>query len=178
MENILFVDDDRNILDSFERSFKKEGFQIFTALSGEEGLKVVHENEIALVVSDYSMPKMNGIEFLNRVKELSPSTIRIILTGCTDLKAAIEAINQGEVYRFINKPINKDELKLTINQSLAYRELCLKNKQLSTIVKQQSSVLSELEKKHPGITDIKETADGAIIIDEESIQDLSMDDFV
>ena len=123
--SILFVDDEQNILNSLVRLLRNEDYKVLTALSGTEGLKVIEENDISLVVSDYMMPGMTGVDFLIKVKEMSPDTIRIMLTGRADLEATINAINKGEVYRFINKPWDDDELLLMIKQSLENRDLAL-----------------------------------------------------
>ena len=95
---ILFVDDEENILSALVRLFRKEDYEIVTAISGMDGMKIIEEREIPLVISDHRMPGMTGVDFLAKVKEISPDTIRIMLTGYADLEAAIAAINKGEVY--------------------------------------------------------------------------------
>lgn len=114
METVLFVDDERNILNAFMRVFRMEGYNILTAGSGPEGLELAKGNRVALVVSDHRMPGMEGVEFLSKVKAVSPDTVRFMLTGYADLKAVMGAINKGEVYRYITKPWNDDELKAAV----------------------------------------------------------------
>lgn len=175
---ILFVDDEENILSSLVRLFRKEDYDLLTATSGADGIKIVESKDISLVISDHRMPGMTGVDFLAGVKDISPDTIRIMLTGYADLEAAISAINKGEVYRFISKPWNDDELKLTVRQSLDYRDLVLKNRNLTRTVKKQYDVLKGLEKEFPGISNVSRSEDGAIIIDEDSMEDFSIDEFM
>jgi len=103
-EKILFVDDEQNVLDSMRRQLRKR-FTIRTALSGEEGLRILREDgPFAVIVSDMRMPGMDGIELLKRVKDLYPETVRIMLTGNADQETAIEAVNSGQIFRFLTKP--------------------------------------------------------------------------
>ncbi|MBM2837739.1 MAG: response regulator receiver protein [Deltaproteobacteria bacterium] len=175
---ILFVDDEENILSSLVRLFRKENYDLLTATGGKDGLKIVESREISLVISDQMMPVMTGVDFLTRVKDISPDTIRIMLTGYADLEAAISAINKGEVYRFISKPWNDEELKLTVRQSLDYRDLVLKNRSLTRTVKKQYDVLKTLEKDYPGISTVSRSEDGAILIDEDALEDFSIDELL
>lgn len=175
---ILFVDDEENILSSLVRLFRKEDYDLLTATGGEDGLKIVESRDISLVISDHMMPVMTGVDFLTRVKDISPDTIRIMLTGYADLEAAISAINKGEVYRFISKPWNDEELKLTVRQSLDYRDLVLKNRSLTRTVKKQYEVLKGLEKDYPGISTVSRSEDGTIVIDEDDLDDFSIEEFL
>jgi serine phosphatase RsbU (regulator of sigma subunit) len=107
---VLFVDDDPIVLASFRRTLRKQ-FPVETVESGLEGLRAVRENgPFSVVVTDYCMPNMNGIEFLAQVRELAPETVRMLLTGSADLNAAIQAVNQGNIFRFLTKPCSGDEL--------------------------------------------------------------------
>ena len=111
MENrILFVDDDTNILDSYRRQLRKY-FHIETALGSESGLQAVkNDGGFAVIVSDLRMPGMDGNEFLSRVKDISPESVRIMLTGYADLQNAIKAINQGSIFRLLTKPCSNRDL--------------------------------------------------------------------
>jgi response regulator RpfG family c-di-GMP phosphodiesterase len=101
---ILFVDDDANLLDAIQRSLRKQ-FPIETAVGGAEGLrKIVNEGPFALIVADMQMPGMSGLEFLRRVQMEAPNAVRMMLTGNSDLKTAVDAVNDGRVFRFLNKP--------------------------------------------------------------------------
>ena len=107
-DRILFVDDEKGVLDGYERLLHKE-FYVSVASSGQEGLAAIEEHgPFSVVISDMRMPGMNGAEFLSQVKQRAPDTIRMLLTGYTDLKAAIDAVNEGNIFRFLTKPSSKE----------------------------------------------------------------------
>lgn len=107
---VLLVDDDPNILAAFQRQLRKKA-DIQTALSGAAGLEILKSGDpFAVVVTDYCMPEMNGIEFLSQVRRISPDSVRMLLTGSADLAAAIQAVNQGNIFRFLTKPCASEEL--------------------------------------------------------------------
>ncbi len=107
-EKILLVDDDSNVLDGYRRSLRGE-FLLETALGGEEALNLATVNgPYAVVISDMRMPRMDGIQLLSRIKALSPDTIRVMLTGNADTETAVNAINEGSIFRFLNKPCSKE----------------------------------------------------------------------
>lgn len=175
---LMFVDDEVNILNSLVRLFRNENYRILTATGGEEGLAMLEENDISLIISDYKMPQMTGVEFLARAKEASPDTVRIMLTGYADLEASIDAINKGEVYRFITKPWKDEEIKVMVSQCLEYRDLKLANRSLTKTVKKQAQVLKKLEDHYPGIADVNRSEDGSILIDENSLDDLALEEIL
>jgi len=113
---ILYVDDEVNNLISFNASFRRE-YKILTASGGEEGLQVLNENEVHLVMSDQRMPEMTGVEFLEKVVKQYPETIRMIITGFSDIDAVIGAINKGGVNRYITKPWDEREMRITIENA-------------------------------------------------------------
>lgn len=130
---ILCVDDEKNILRALERLFMDDDYEIITATNGDEALAVLdaQKGEVQLVVSDYRMPGMDGVEFLKQVNERWPSTIRIVLSGYADTASVVDAINEGQIYKFIAKPWNDDELKSTIAKALEVFFLRKKNDRLS-----------------------------------------------
>jgi two-component system, NtrC family, sensor kinase len=112
---ILFIDDEVNILRALERVFLDEDYEILTAGSAGEALDTLSSiSPVQVVVSDYRMPLMNGVELLRTVREKWPETVRAILSGYADMEAVVSAINDGQIYRFIPKPWNDDELRMTI----------------------------------------------------------------
>jgi len=116
---ILCVDDERNVLRALERIFLDDDYEILTACSGEQGLEILSAApQVQVVISDYRMPGMNGVEFLKEVCKTHPETIRIVLSGYADTAAVVAAINQGKIYKFIPKPWNDDELRLTVAKAL------------------------------------------------------------
>lgn len=166
---ILIVDDEQNILNSLKRLFRKEPYEILTATNGEEGLEILDQRPVDLIISDLKMPQMNGIEFLKRAKEKNSVPLRIMLTGHADLKGVIDAIDQGEIYRFLLKPWDDEELKMTIRQALDYYTLWKENRTLVRTVKKQSQILRELEKEHPGISQVEKDEDGSIVLTEKAL---------
>jgi signal transduction histidine kinase len=127
---ILYVDDELHNLTTFKETFRKE-YEVFTALSGDEGLNILRkEKDIALIITDQRMPNMTGIQFLEKTIPEFPDTIRMILTGFTDIEALIDAINTGRVYRYITKPWDENELRITLKRALEAYELSQQNKKL------------------------------------------------
>ena len=126
----LCVDDEQSILNAIKRLVRKENYRLLTANSGQDGLKMLAENDVQIVISDQRMPGMNGTEFLKQVKELYPDVLRIILTGYTEVDSITEAINEGSVYKFFLKPWNDHNLKLEIRQAFEQYDLKQTNKHL------------------------------------------------
>jgi response regulator RpfG family c-di-GMP phosphodiesterase len=130
MQKILLVDDDENILNGYRRNLKTY-FQIFTANSPKTAFQVLKENEdIAVIVSDFTMPEMNGIRFLTKVKEQLPDSVRMLLTGNADLSMAIKAVNEGNIFRFLTKPCDQETLKISITQGIDQYKLITAEKEL------------------------------------------------
>ncbi len=141
---ILFVDDEENILRSLQRLFMDEEVEVFTASSGAKGLEILaREPEVGVIVSDQRMPEMTGVDFLEKSKAISPQSIRILLTGYADVNAAIDAINRGGTFRYLNKPWNDDELVQAVKGALHMYRLLTENKRLSAIVKKQNAELKK-----------------------------------
>ena len=129
-EKILLVDDDNNILDGYRRSLSRE-FVMETAMGGEQALKLAADNgPYAVVVSDMRMPGMDGIQLLSKIKAQSPDTIRVMLTGNADMETAINAINEGSIFRFLNKPCSKEMMAKTLTAALVQYRLVTAEKQL------------------------------------------------
>lgn len=128
---ILIVDDEPDVLDLIKDVLEYDNnYEVFTAISGEEALKIFEEVNFSLVLSDQYMNGMNGIELLEKVKKISPDTIRIIMTGFLDISNAVQAINKGEVYKYISKPWDIDFLRNTINRAVEHYEAILETKRL------------------------------------------------
>jgi FixJ family two-component response regulator len=138
---VLFVDDEENILNALKRVLRRENYRIITAASGPEGLKILEDHQVQVVISDQRMPEMSGTEFLTHVMERHPDAVRIILSGYTDVDTITDAINQGHIYKFLLKPWNEDALKLEISRALDYYELVNLNKSLHQRVLEQNEEL-------------------------------------
>jgi DNA-binding NtrC family response regulator len=127
---VLYVDDEINNLNSFKAAFRRD-FEIYTAQSAREGRKVLDSNEIGVIITDQRMPGMTGIEFLESILAIYPDTIRILLTGFSDMNAVMDAINRGQVYKYLVKPWQNDELKLYIQNAMEIYHLRRENKDLA-----------------------------------------------
>ena len=127
--SVLYVDDEENNLRSFRATFRRD-FDVHTAVSGEEGIRVVEENQIDVIITDQRMPGMTGIDFLEQVLQKNPDPIRMLLTGYSDINAVIDAINKGQVYRYLTKPWNEGELKAAILNAFEVYSLRKENKEL------------------------------------------------
>ena len=139
--NILYVDDEENNLTSFRAALRRY-YHIFTAQSGAEGMDIISKNDIHIIVTDQRMPNMTGVQFLQHIPD-EPDNIRMILTGFSDMEAIIEAINTGKVYRYITKPWDKDELKITIDNALEAVRLRRDNKHLVSELLENNEKLEE-----------------------------------
>jgi len=127
---ILCVDDEPNILSGYQRSLRKQ-FQIETAVGGAEALeKIRQEGPYAVLVTDMRMPGMDGLQFLEAARLSAPSAVRIMLTGNADQKTAMDAVNEGHVFRFLNKPCSPEELACTLSAALEQRRLLAAEKEL------------------------------------------------
>ncbi len=138
--SIFLIDDDPNVLSSLKRLFRNKGYSVFTFLDGSHGLKALAENDVSVIVVDYKMPGLSGIEVLQKARDISPDTIRVMITGNLDLELALEAISRGEVYRIIKKPWNDLELKVTIDQCLEKYNLVQENYRLQEKLLNQTKV--------------------------------------
>ncbi|SIR29510.1 PAS domain S-box-containing protein/diguanylate cyclase (GGDEF) domain-containing protein [Aromatoleum tolulyticum] len=123
-ETILLVDDESSILSALRRTLRREGYEILVAGSAEEGLSVLAKHPVQVIVSDQRMPGMSGTEFLSRVKVLYPRTVRMVLSGYSEISAVTDAINRGAIYRFLSKPWDDEQLKDEVRGALReWREL-------------------------------------------------------
>ena len=141
--SILYVDDEEDNLTVFKSTFRRE-FTIYLANSGAEGIEILKNHEIHIIITDQRMPEMTGIQFLESVNGVYPDCIRMILTGFSDVEAIIEAINKGKVFRYITKPWNKEELRMTINNAFENYELKVKN---SKLIEELTQTNKQLEKE-------------------------------
>ncbi|MCL5962004.1 MAG: response regulator [Chloroflexi bacterium] len=140
-ETVLLVDDEENILSSLQRLLRSDGYRILTAQSADKGLEIMQSNPVWLVISDNAMPGTTGLEFLKQVRDDFPDTIRVMLTGYANFDAAMEAINRGEVYRFVTKPWDPDGLRLLVRQGLNHYWLVEENKRMQALIEEQNAML-------------------------------------
>lgn len=141
---LLFVDDETNILAALKRLFRPFGYRIFTAESGAAGLEIMAKEKVDLVVSDMRMPEMNGAQFLEQVRQKWPDAVRILLTGYADIGSTIDAINKGQIYRYLSKPWEDNDITITVRQALERRALEQEKARLETLAQRQNEELKEL----------------------------------
>lgn len=141
---ILCVDDEPNILSSLRRLFRTQGYDVLVANSGAEGLSLLETEAVDLVISDMRMPVMDGTAFLEKVRSKWPETIRLLLTGYADIQSIIDAINRGEIYRYITKPWDDQDIQLIVKHALERKELELEKKRLEKLTFRQNEELKEL----------------------------------
>ncbi len=165
-DNILIVGDEIRIVSAIRRALIDEPYDVLSAGSGTEGLKVLESMPVKVVISDERMPGMTGSEFLGIVKRRYPRVIRIMLTGHASLEAAMKAVNDGEIYRFFTKPWNDLELRLAVRSALERFNLEEENRRLLGIVKRQAMELKVLEKRYPEITKLQRDERGNIVVDD------------
>lgn len=139
---VLCVDDEENILKALKRVLRKENYKLLTAASGKEGLKILEKNNVHLVLSDQRMPEMSGTDLFSEIKELYPDTIRIILSGYTEISSITDSVNKGHIYKFFLKPWNDENLKIELRKALDQYDLIQANKALTqTIIDQNAELI-------------------------------------
>ena len=158
--HVLIVDDEPNVLNAFQRALRKQSYTLLTAESGQQALQLLDAREVSLVISDYNMPGMNGLDFLKQVKSLHPHILSIMLTGQAEISIAVQAINEAGVYKFIQKPWDDNDLKITLQRALESIDLVNERDRLLRKVKNRDAILKDLENKYPGITKVEKDEDG------------------
>lgn len=141
---LLLVDDEPGILSSLRRLLRPSGYTIHTAESGKAGLAILEQQPVDLIISDMRMPEMDGARFLEQVRQRWPETTRILLTGYADVSSTIAAINRGEIYRYVAKPWDDNELTLLVRDALESARLRNDNARLLALTRTQNDELKEL----------------------------------
>jgi response regulator RpfG family c-di-GMP phosphodiesterase len=141
---VLLVDDEAGVLSALRRLLRPTGYQVLTAESGVAGLEVLATHPVDLIVSDMRMPNMNGAEFLSKARAQHPNTMRILLTGYSEIDSAVRAINEGGVYRYLNKPWDDQDLLLTVRQAIEQQALARETARLTMLTQQQNERLQQL----------------------------------
>ncbi|MEW6668998.1 MAG: HD domain-containing phosphohydrolase [Thermodesulfobacteriota bacterium] len=143
---ILLLDDEKSITNALQRLLHRENYGILTAASGEEALDLMKrlERPVSLIISDQRMPGMNGSRFLEESRKMCPNAVRFLLTGYSDMDTIVEAVNKGEIHRYLTKPWNDGDLLVQIRQSLEHYELQLEHRRLLGVLNRQNKELKEL----------------------------------
>ena len=141
---LLLVDDEDGILSSLKRTLRREAYRILTASGGRAGLDELARNPVDVIVSDQRMPDMSGVEFLRQAKELYPDTVRMVLSGYSDLQSITDAINEGAIYKFLSKPWDDAVLKAEIEEAFQRKQLHDENRRLNQQVQATNAELIRL----------------------------------
>ena len=141
-KKLLIVDDETNIISALKRLFRRDDLQIFCASSGEAGLEILNKEKVGVIISDQMMPQMTGVEFLNQARKIQPDTIRIVLSGYTDLKTIVDSINKGSIWRFLTKPWEDSLIRDTIFEAFDNYDLKNNNRLLAEELKKSNDTLS------------------------------------
>lgn len=148
MERILLlVDDEESITSALVRALRRDGYTFLRANSGKEGLEFLAQHQVGVIISDQRMPGMTGTEFLSQVKEIYPDTVRIVLSGYTELNSVTDAINRGAVYKFLTKPWEDDLLRANVREAFHYYELKIENVRLAQELLQANDDLKRINQK-------------------------------
>ena len=146
---IVLVDDEEMILSALTRTLRSAEYKLYTALNAETALQIVKDHQIDLVISDYKMGNINGLQLFELINKISPDTLNILLTGNADIHMAIEAINKSLLYKFILKPWDNDDLKITVKRALEQRDLLHQNTYLTNELKKRDKMIGILKKNIP-----------------------------
>ncbi len=184
MIRILLVDDEANILKALTRVIHvRRAWDVVSTTSPAEALSLLDGHHFDLILSDYRMPEMDGVTFLKAARRICPDAARLILSGQADMNAVLQAINEAEIYRFITKPWEDDELLITLDKALEHQQLIVENARLAAEVKRQRAQIREqlnelrrLEAEAPGITRLNLDDEGYIVLDEDDLDDVDLDD--
>lgn len=141
---LLVVDDEPANLRSLARLFREE-YEVLTAESGQEALEVLGQHDVAVLITDQRMPGMEGIELLQKTVPIRPRMVRMILTGHTDVAALVAAINCGQVYRYVTKPWNNEELRVTVKRAVEHFESSKKTYELALTNERLTSRIAEIQ---------------------------------
>lgn len=141
---ILLVDDEENIASALIRLLRRDGYNILRANGGQQGLEILEKQKVGVIVSDQRMPGMTGTEFLSKVHDLYPDTIRIVLSGYTDLNSVTDAINRGAIYKFLTKPWEDDQLRAHVEEAFQLYEMKCENARLTQEITHANAALAAL----------------------------------
>jgi DNA-binding NtrC family response regulator len=163
--HLLIVDDEESVRSSLRRALRKEPYRLSFAASAQEALDIMRQDRPDLLLSDHLMPQMTGIELVRRVRLLYPDVGRLILTGQAELETVIAAINEGEVFRFLRKPWEDEELKLTLHLALEQIRTDRETRRLVAQARAEAQRRAEAERAG---SSIRRDASGAILIEEDT----------
>lgn len=166
-KSLLLVDDEANILSSLKRLLRRDGYQIFTCESGAEGLRVLEQQKIDVIISDQRMPEMTGVEFLREAKRLYPDTVRIILSGYSEIRYITEAVNEGAIYKFLSKPWEDEILRQNIADAFQFKAMIDENQRLNDEIQHRNNDLAKMNRQ---LSDLSKLQAHQLELDRVNIQ--------
>lgn len=150
-DTLLIVDDEANILTSLTRLFRHDGYRLLRASSGQEALALLAENEVGVILSDQRMPDMSGVDFLRKARDRWPDSVRIILSGYTELTSVTDSVNRAAIYKFLTKPWDDETLRETVRKAFNLYHVKRENTRLNAALKEANAALTrwnlELEQR-------------------------------
>lgn len=160
---ILVVDDEELFIEYIKSMLSGESYNVVTASNGKQGLEILKKQSVNLVISEYKIPLMNGLEFLEKVRIIYPDILTVMVTDQADINLAIKAVNEAGVYKFLLKPWDDIDFKNTIKRTLESLQVIKERDELIRKVKTHEATLKDLEKRYPGITKVEKDEDGYIL---------------
>ena len=161
--NILVVDDDETVRTSLSETLGREGYTVHTAEGPTEALQLLQKEQVKLVISDHHMPDMNGIDFLKIIRERHPNICRIMLTSDASAPTLLRSINEGEVYRFLEKPWKQTQLRVTIYFAFEAIQLADENRRLLQALRRQLMFVRGLETDYPYLAALAREEQAALL---------------
>jgi DNA-binding NtrC family response regulator len=169
---VLLVDDEPAIVAALRRTLRGRGYRILGATSPLAALELMAGEKIDLIISDIDMPGMSGLDLVSRVRREHPDVVRMLLTGRGTLDAALRAINDGEVHRFLTKPWDDDELRDIVAQAIARLEELRRSQAAERGAARRRAMIADLEREQPGIAKVERDGDGIYVVDEKRMEQL------
>lgn len=171
MYRLMLVDDEPLMIRALQRVLTADGRDIETFTDPRAALRRLQTTPFDLILSDYRMPGLNGVQLLSAARELQPESVRMVLSGYADLDAVMGAINEAGIVRFLSKPWQDYDLQASVEHALLYRDMLVENRHLADQLRAQRRELQRLEALHPGLTRVDWADDGSILIDETMYSD-------
>ena len=160
---ILVVDDEEFFIEYIQRILSDENYNVISASNGQEGIALLEKQQVSMVISEYKIPLMNGLEFLEKVRIIYPDILTILVTDHADIELVIKAVNEAGVYKFLLKSWDDIDFKNTIIKPLESLQVIKERDVLIRKVKTHEATLKDLEKRYPGITKVEKDEDGYIL---------------
>lgn len=172
---ILLVDDEENVLRALERLFRRRRYQVASFTSGFDALEAARSGEFQVVISDYRMPIIDGVDFLTQLRQSSPEITRIMLSGEADRDAILASINNAGIFRFATKPWDDEHLLEIVELAIAAHQRALEtrialdvHREMTDVAYRRKKAAEALEKESPGITQVNWSEDDEIVLDENA----------